>query len=93
MICVMMPAEGGRRLRPPKHRFVASEDLNITVPERRGLKNRYFGMKLGDILIGLFGTRNCEWKWSIQLVTLLTQSGDDWEFLVDAGAFDEIAQI
>lgn len=51
---------------------------SLTVPARIGLKKRYVGMPLGNILVSLFGNATCDWKWSIELLQLLITDLDLW---------------
>jgi diketogulonate reductase-like aldo/keto reductase len=50
----------------------------VRVPSRVGLRKRFRGMTLGDVLGALFGAQNCDWKWSIELVNLMIASAGDW---------------
>ncbi|MCX5384175.1 aldo/keto reductase [Streptomyces sp. NBC_00083] len=71
---------------------VTADDLGtVRVPSRVGLKRRYIGMPLRDALGALFGVKNCDWKWSIQLVQLLFSDADTWDCALRFGA-DEIVQ-
>ncbi|MFF4185281.1 aldo/keto reductase [Streptomyces sp. NPDC001691] len=73
-------------------RHVTAEDLSsVRVPSRVGLKRRYIGMPLRDALGALFGVKNCDWKWSIQLVQLLFSDAETWDCALRFGA-DEIVQ-
>ncbi|MFG3280735.1 aldo/keto reductase [Streptomyces sp. NPDC048111] len=73
-------------------RHVSAEDLSsVRVPSRVGLKRRYIGMPLRDALGALFGVKNCDWKWSIQLVQLLFSDAETWDLALRFGA-DEIVQ-
>ncbi len=63
----------------------------LRVPARKSLKKRYVGMTLSQVLTALFGEKNCDWKWSIELVNLLICSLEQWEQL---GRFmSEIVQV
>ncbi|MET8980486.1 aldo/keto reductase [Streptomyces sp. NPDC004539] len=69
---------------------VTADDLTLVkVPSRVGLKRRYISMPLQDALAALFGVKNCDWKWSIQLVQLMFSTADDWDSFLQFGA-DEI---
>ncbi|MFF3976187.1 aldo/keto reductase [Streptomyces sp. NPDC001828] len=71
---------------------VTAEDLSsVRVPSRVGLKRRYIGMPLRDTLGALFGVKNCDWKWSIQLVQLMFSDAETWDCALRFGA-DEIVQ-
>ncbi|WP_151770274.1 aldo/keto reductase [Streptomyces abyssomicinicus] len=71
---------------------VTADDLtSVRVPSRVGLKRRYIGMPLQDTLAALFGTKNCDWKWSIQLVQLMFSGAEAWDSFLRFGA-DEIVQ-
>lgn len=73
-----------------RHGIEPAELVNIVVPRRSGLRQRFAGMALVDVLLALLGTRNCDWKWSIELVQLLLASVEDWESFLRAVA-EEIA--
>ena len=71
---------------------VTADDLtSVRVPSRVGLKRRYIGMPLQDTLAALFGVKNCDWKWSIQLVQLMFSDAETWDCALRFGA-DEIVQ-
>ncbi|MEU3500530.1 aldo/keto reductase [Streptomyces hundungensis] len=71
---------------------VTAEELgSVRVPSRVGLKRRYIGMPLRDTLAALFGVKNCDWKWSIELVQLLFSDVDTWDCALRFGA-EEIVQ-
>ncbi|MGW4275075.1 aldo/keto reductase [Streptomyces seoulensis] len=71
---------------------VTADDLtSVKVPSRVGLKRRYIGMPLMEALAALFGVKNCDWKWSIQLVQLMFSDAETWDFALRFGA-DEIVQ-
>jgi hypothetical protein len=71
---------------------VESVDLtSVKVPSRVGLNKRYLGMPLQKTLAALFGVKNCDWKWSFQLVQLMFSSAEAWDGFLRAGA-DEIAR-
>ncbi|MFF3646509.1 aldo/keto reductase [Streptomyces sp. NPDC002564] len=54
----------------------------VTVPSRKGLKKQFLRMPVSAVLAALFGARNCDHKWSIELVQLL---------LADVGSWDELS--
>lgn len=58
---------------------VVPGDLNIRVPNRKGLKKRYLGMPLIVILSSLFGAKNCDWKWAIELIQAMVANAADWD--------------
>jgi diketogulonate reductase-like aldo/keto reductase len=64
----------------------------LTVPARTGLKKRYLGMPLGNVVAALFGSSSCDWKWSWQLVQLMKSSADDWEGFLKFGADEIVAE-
>ncbi|MFE9404224.1 aldo/keto reductase [Streptomyces sp. NPDC006530] len=71
---------------------VTPEDLgSVRVPSRVGLKRRYIGMPLRNTLAALFGVKNCDWKWSIELVQLMFSDIDTWDCALRFGA-EEIVQ-
>lgn len=71
---------------------VTADDLDsVKVPSRVGLKRRYIGMPLRETLAALFGAKNCDWKWSVQLVQLMFSSAEVWDAALRFGA-DEIVQ-
>ncbi|MFD7015813.1 aldo/keto reductase [Streptomyces sp. NPDC059928] len=74
-----------------KHHVTAEDLASVRVPSRVGLKRRYIGMPLRDALGALFGVKNCDWKWSIQLVQLLFSDAETWDYALRFGA-DEIVQ-
>jgi len=51
---------------------------SVRVPARKGLKKRYLGMPWGKITAALFGAKNCDWKWAIELVQLMTADIEGW---------------
>ncbi|MFE9368986.1 aldo/keto reductase [Streptomyces sp. NPDC006711] len=74
-----------------EHHVTADDLSSVRVPSRVGLKRRYIGMPLRDALGALFGVKNCDWKWSIQLVQLLFSDAETWDCALRFGA-DEIVQ-
>ncbi|MFI6055599.1 aldo/keto reductase [Streptomyces violascens] len=74
-----------------EHHVTAEDLASVRVPSRVGLKRRYIGMPLRDALGALFGVKNCDWKWSIQLVQLLFSDAETWDCALRFGA-DEIVQ-
>jgi diketogulonate reductase-like aldo/keto reductase len=62
-----------------ENRQLTESDFSIKVPQRDGLKKRYLGMSLETVLLSLFGPKNCDWKWAIELVNALIVSGQDWD--------------
>lgn len=73
-----------------KEIFSESDLMDIKFPELKGLKRRYIGISLNTIILSLLSNKNCDWKWSIQLIQALLVSGQDWESLKPA--FTEIVQ-
>ncbi|WP_306335265.1 aldo/keto reductase [Streptomyces sp. KL118A] len=53
----------------------------VTVPSRKGLRKRFLRMPVGAVLAGLFGAKNCDHKWSIELVQLLLADIDTWDMV------------
>ncbi|MEU6049250.1 aldo/keto reductase [Streptomyces xanthochromogenes] len=71
---------------------VTAEDLgSVRIPSRVGLKRRYIGMPLRDTLAALFGVKNCDWKWSIELVQLMISGAGQWDEVLRFAA-EEIVQ-
>lgn len=70
--------------------LLTAEDLRtVRVPCRMGLKRRYIGMALPEVLAALFGAKNCDWKWSFELVQLMSGDIDYWNTVLQPAA-DEI---
>lgn len=63
---------------------------SVKVPARSGLKRRYLGMPLGQVMAALLGAKNCDWKWSIELVQMMVIDAGDWDNF-GRGAMDQIA--
>lgn len=60
---------------------------SIKIPSRTGLKTKYIGMPLEEILVALLGETNCATKWAIELVQVMLTSIDSWD--VVRGGFPE----
>ncbi|MHC3456170.1 aldo/keto reductase [Streptomyces prasinus] len=72
---------------------VTADDLtSVRVPSRVGLKRRYIGMALQDTLAALLGVKNCDWKWSIELVQLMFSDADAWDYALRFGAVEIVQQ-
>lgn len=69
-----------------RHGIAPAELMDAAVPRRVGLKPRFAGMPLTDVLLALLGTKNCDWKWSIELVQLLLASVEDWTSFLSLAA-------
>jgi hypothetical protein len=52
------------------------------VPRRTGLKRRFAGMPLLDVLMALFGASSCNRKWATELVQMLVTPLKDWELIL-----------
>ena len=59
-----------------------SELETAKVPSRTGLKRRFAGMPLLDVLMALFGASSCNRKWATELVQMLVTPLKDWELIL-----------
>ncbi|MEU8966917.1 aldo/keto reductase [Streptomyces sp. NPDC048491] len=73
-------------------RVTAEELGSVRIPSRVGLKRRYIGMTLRDTLSALFGVKNCDWKWSIELVQLMFSDTDQWDNVLRFAAGEIVQQ-
>ena len=71
--------------------LTAADLESVKVPSRVGLKRRYIGMALPEVLGALLGVKNCDWKWSIELVQLMVSDIDTWDNVLQHVA-DQIVQ-
>ncbi|WP_413095172.1 aldo/keto reductase [Streptomyces nitrosporeus] len=71
--------------------LTAADLESVKVPSRVGLKRRYIDMALPEVLGALLGVKNCDWKWSIELVQLMVSDIDTWDNVLRHVA-DQIVQ-
>ncbi|MFI9019617.1 aldo/keto reductase [Streptomyces griseus] len=71
--------------------LTATDLESVKVPSRVGLKRRYIGMALPEVLGALLGVKNCDWKWSIELVQLMVSDIATWDNVLRHVA-DQIVQ-
>nr|WP_237555645.1 aldo/keto reductase [Streptomyces sp. MnatMP-M77] len=71
--------------------LTAADLESVKVPSRVGLKRRYIGMALPEVLGALLGVKNCDWKWSIELVQLMVSDIATWDNVLRHVA-DQIVQ-
>jgi diketogulonate reductase-like aldo/keto reductase len=75
------------------HTTLSNEVMDsVRVPARPGLKKRYFNMTLGEVLEGLFGPKNCDWKWTIQLVQLMSAENEAWNLYLKYASDEIVAE-
>ena len=61
---------------------LTEEDLTqIVVPARIGLNKKFLHMSLKRVLCDLFSTENCGYESSTQLLALMVNGVDMWEFI------------
>jgi len=60
----------------------------VKIPGKAGMRRIYAGMSLLSVLVALFGNKNCDWKWAIQLLQVLASSDGDWASFLCAGCPD-----
>ncbi|WP_372516140.1 aldo/keto reductase [Streptantibioticus silvisoli] len=71
--------------------LTAADLESVKVPSRVRLKPRYIGMALPEVLGALLGAKNCDWKWSLELVQLMATDIDYWNAVLQHGV-DQIVQ-